>query len=164
MPRNQRKKRFKMEQTVIKAFAPSKKHIRAGDVFIYQTSDSLEYYGLVVRHKFNLGGFKNCLLLYFFNTTTQETKPDQISLERHSLLFPPTLGGSECWREGYFLTISRVELNSINTYPTHYFKYPQGIRDENLNLIDNPDPLIPIGRAAYPVGLTLLDYIEDSLN
>ena len=151
-------------QEVIQAFPASRKHIRSGDVFIYQTSDRLEYYGLVVRHKFNLGGFKNCLLLYFFNTTTQETKPDQISLERHSLLFPPTLGGSECWREGYFLTISRVELNSINTYPTHYFKYPQGIKDENLQPIENPDPRIPISYAAYPTGLTILSYIEDSLN
>ena len=71
---------------------------------------------------------------------------------------------SECWREGYFSTLRRVELTGEMVYPNHYFKYPQGIADENINLVDKPDPSIPIGYAAYPVGLTLLDYIEDSLN
>ena len=60
--------------------------------------------------------------------------------------------------------MGKIELTDENIYPIHYFKFLQGTSDENLNLIDNPDPLIPIGRAAYPVGLTLLDYIEDSLN
>ncbi|PJK12813.1 hypothetical protein CO614_03480 [Lysobacteraceae bacterium NML120232] len=151
-------------QKVIKAFDPNKKHIRAGDVFIYKTSTGCEYYGLVVKHKFDLGGFKNCLLLYFFDTTTEDAKIDDLSVKQHTLLFPPTLGGSECWRDGYFSTVGKLEFNDENIYPVHYFKFPQGIRDENLKSIEEPDPNIPIGYAAYPVGLTLLDDIEDCLN
>ena len=153
-----------MEQTVVKAFAPSKKHIRAGDVFIYKTSSGNEYYGLVVKHKFDLAGFNNCLLLYFFDTTREKTDFQNLSVKKYKLLFAPTLGGSDCWRDGYFSNVGKIELTDENIYPIHYFKFPQGTSDENLNLIDNPDPLIPIGRAAYPVGLTLLDYIENSLN
>ena len=50
MPRKQ-----KIE--VVQAFEPSRKHIRAGDVFIYRMSNGLDYYGLVAKHKFDLGGF-----------------------------------------------------------------------------------------------------------
>lgn len=154
----------KQKIEVVQAFEPSRRHIRAGDVFIYRMSNGLDYYGLVAKHKFDLGGFKNCLLLYFFNATAQDVAINELSVRKHGLLFAPTLGGSECWREGYFSTLRRVELTGEMVYPNHYFKYPQGIADENLNRVGEPDPSIPIGYAAYPVGLTLLDYIEDSLN
>ena len=142
--------RRKQKIEVVQAFEPSRKHIRAGDVFIYRMSNGLDYYGLVAKHKFDLGGFKNCLLLYFFDATAQDVEINELSVRKHGLLFAPTF--------------RRVELTGEMVYPNHYFKYPQGIADENINLVDKPDPSIPIGYAAYPVGLTLLDYIEDSLN
>ena len=75
---------------VIKAFKPTQKHIRAGQVFTYLLSSGEEYYGLVVKHNWTLGPFQKCLLLYLFDATTEIDCNDpplsaQVMLLKHTL-------------------------------------------------------------------------------
>ena len=87
---------------VVQAFEPSRKHIRAGDVFIYRMSNGSDYYGLVAKHKFDLGGFKNCLLLYFFDATAQDVAINELSVRNTACCSRPPWAAANAGAKAIF--------------------------------------------------------------
>lgn len=150
-----------LERTNLKVLKPSRKPVRAGDVFVCQPDDSRFLFGRVIRTDVNVGGFPNGILVYIYNASSSK-KGSVPKLDRDDLLLPPLATNRLPWSRGYFETVTTRPLTDADVLPVHCFRSSSGrCYDEMGNLMEAP--VAPVGDFALQSFRSIDDLISDAL-
>lgn len=99
----------------------SYKRPEKGDIFVMQRNDNDKYiYGLVVNDKASIGMDPNLLLVYIYKYETPTIEPIP-KLHKEDLIIPPDVQGYQGWREGYYLTVGKLDDKQMDTFKQHFF-------------------------------------------
>ena len=107
--------------TNMKVLEKSRRHPRVGDVFYLQVFPNQYHWGRVASTSTNLGGFKNCILVYIFEIQT----PDCIEvplLDISRLLIPPAATNRRPWTMGFFKHVKHETLKDGDMLSVHCFE------------------------------------------
>ena len=104
----------------MRVLTPSRKKLRAGDVFVYQVRDGDYGFGRVIRLDARIGFFENAILIYIYNAFSSLVH-DIPRLDCNHLLIPPACTNRQPWLRGYFQTVAHQELSRDEVLPVHCF-------------------------------------------
>jgi hypothetical protein len=97
---------MRLPPTNLQQLEPSRKPVRAGDLFVMLPPDDLYLFGRVISTDAEIGPMKRVLLLYIYAHRSQIlAPPPREQLSPRELLIPPQLTNRLGWSRGYFLTI-----------------------------------------------------------
>jgi hypothetical protein len=98
-------------KTNLRVLQPSRKKLRAGDVFAMQMPDDLYLFGRVIGTDAVIGPMTGIILIYIFRTRSEvKAPPRREDLRPDNLLVPPILINRLPWSRGYFETIDHRPL------------------------------------------------------
>lgn len=148
-----------LTNTNMRVLRRTKPKLRPGDVFAYLMPDNLFRFGRVIRTDAIIGGFPNCILLYFYRAVS-ERKEEIPRLESNDLLIAPRGTNKLPWTRGYFETIAFQPLGSNDVLGSHCFWDPafKCYRDADNNVL--PNKIEPCGF----YGLDSYRTIDDALS
>ena len=132
--------------TNLRQLVPSRKRLRAGDVFALQIERDRFHFGRVIRAGESLLGWPNANLVYLYRATSRQ-KMIIPHLRRDGLVVPPLVINRLPWSRGYFETVAHRPLSEADTFPIHCFRNLRGecVSETNEPL---PRPIEPCGEAA----------------
>jgi len=113
----------------MRVLRPSRKALRAGDVFVYQMPDGLYRYGRVISTTCAIGAYEGSILLYFYRATSV-TKTAIPALCKQTLLIPPVATNRLGWSRGYFEVLRHRVLEEADVLSGHCFKAVHSGRTE----------------------------------
>lgn len=140
---------------------PIRKKQKVGDIFAIKILPDEYHYGRVIIGHASVGGFDNCLLLYFYRATSPVR--DQVpELRRDDLLIPPQATNRQGWLKGYFFTVESRPLTKDDILPVHCFKDYRGryFDDQNHDL---PGAIEPVGEWGLGSYRTIDDELSKAL-
>lgn len=146
----------------LKFLRPSRKRLLVGDVFVLQPAGHPFYFGRVIRLDAMIRIFKNCILVYIYNATSDD-KANIPRLSKFDLLIPPKMINRLGWSRGYFETVANIPLCEDEIIWPHCFKDPLGggYRDEYNHVL--PHRFEPCGFYALGNFRTLDDEVSKAL-
>jgi hypothetical protein len=107
---------------------PSRRRLKAGDIFVYKVKSHDFGYGRVVRtDALFYDGPRDAIVLYFYNAFSP-IKDRIPELDRRKLLFPPIFTNRLAWSHGYFESIENRAPNQQEVYDRHCFRDDTYIR------------------------------------
>lgn len=107
----------------LRKLEPSRKKVRAGDVFVMLPPDAKGYlFGRVIDTEADAGGFGPAVLLYIYRARSADNEPPMSELTPDNLLLPPMMTNRLGWRHGYFQTITHQDLRREDVLAQHCFK------------------------------------------
>jgi Immunity protein 26 len=110
-------------QVNMRLLRKSRPILRPGDVFTYLMPDQLFRFGRVIRTDASIGGFPNCVLLYFYEATSR-SKDNIPILDKSDLLIPPVATNRQGWLRGFFETLVNRSLTPEEVFDPHCFWSP----------------------------------------
>lgn len=129
----------------LRVLKPSRKRVRAGDVFAMRPADERYLFGRVISTEAMIGPMVGCILIYVYRfTSTVKQVPEREELNLGNLLVPPTMINRLGWSRGYFETVAHWELTPDDVLAQHCFRRFNGryYDDQNHEL---PGPVEPVG-------------------
>lgn len=99
---------------------PSRRKPEVGDTFAYQMPDNLYRFGRVIRTDARIGGFDNCILVYFY-TPSSVSLEEVPALSTSALLIPPKATNAQPWARGYFQFVRNDRLIRSDILAQHCF-------------------------------------------
>jgi hypothetical protein len=145
---------------------PSRKKLRAGDVFAMQMPDDLYLFGRVISTD-AVSGFSfsaSAILIYVFRTRSEvKAPPRREDLRPDNLLVPPILINRLPWSRGYFETIDHRPLEQEDLLKQHCFL--SSVRGQYFDEKGHelPGPVEPVGRYGLNSYRTADDKISKAL-
>jgi hypothetical protein len=151
---------------------PSRKKIRAGDIFTFTVNREEFWFGRVIYegiefckrtvNGINIPGWPNTTFLYLYNAVGSSMN-DIPMLDRNRLLIPPLGTNHMPWRKGYFFTVANRAIHQEDVLPEHCF------RDYSYNCYRNlhgdvlPQRIEPSGFYALDSYQTIDDSVAKAL-
>jgi len=114
---------------------PSRKRLRAGDVFAAQLIDGRYVFGRVIRTDARVGPITDMNLVYVYRATSVH-KQAPGGLSPRDLLVAPFIINRLPWSRGYFETVGNQPLKADEVLPKHCFYEPMTGR--YVDELDNP--------------------------
>jgi hypothetical protein len=150
--------------TNLQILVPSRKALKAGDIFVCRPAGRAFFFGRVVATDACIATMQNCILLYVF-AIESETKAPPERLSAMQLLIPPLMTNRLPWSRGYFEIVAHRAFEPGERLAVHCFKEPgrQPVRywDEyNHELLEKREPC---GIHALKSYRTIDDAISDAL-
>jgi len=136
----------------MKAYSPSRKTIRAGDIFAVSFPALKGWvWGRVIRTDASALGVPTAILVYFYRIITPDTATiPLLSVDR--LLIPPTMINKKPWHLGYFVTIASRPLLESDMLAQHCFF------DKAMNIYYNEHYQVVLKRSEPCGSLGLASY------
>jgi Immunity protein 26 len=137
--------------TNLQQLEPSRKRVRAGDLFVMLPPDDLYLFGRVIATDAEIGPMKRVLLLYVYAHRSEiAAPPPQEKLLPGGLLIRPQLTNRLGWSRGYFATIDRWPVQPEERLAPTPFRDPLTRRcvDEYGHEIPLPDETELVGQYA----------------
>lgn len=108
---------------------PSRKALKAGDIFALQMPDDLFSFGRVIdtTARWTVGAKPQTVLLYIFAGRSEVCEPDDATLQYSNLLIPPALTNRLPWSRGYFKTIGNRGFKPGERLEIHPFRESRGL-------------------------------------
>lgn len=146
----------------MKVLKKSKSHPKVCDIFIFQMKDDTRFfYGRVIRKDAKVGPFEKLILIYIYNSFSEE-KDTIPELNKKNLLIPPLMTNSLPWTRGYFETISNRPFDNNDIFEKHCFKDISGrFFDEYNNPFDSA--FEPCGQRGVNSFRTIDDKVSKAL-
>lgn len=156
-----RQKGKKTEILNLEILTPSRKKLKPGDIFVIKPKNFPYYFGRIICIDAKIVVFKNCILIYIYNATSNN-KMKIPGLCPSNLLIPPCIINRLPWSRGYFETIENRPLTKNDVLPIHCFR---DIRNRYFNEygIKLKHPVEPIGDYALNSYRTIDDDVSRAL-
>ncbi len=106
---------------ILEALNPSRRHVRAGDLFMLKPKGMNCYCGRVINPDSNVGGFESVILCDIFSDSSPN-REDIPQLDKNNLLISPFGIDRSPWSVGCFDTIRKVKLLEGDVLESHIFK------------------------------------------
>jgi hypothetical protein len=154
-------------KTNLRVLQPSRKKLRAGDVFAMQMPDDLYLFGRVISTD-AVSGFSfsaSAILIYVFRTRSEvKAPPRREDLRPDNLLVPPILINRLPWSRGYFETIDHRPLEDDEVLAQNCF-WDVALRGQYFDEKGHelPGPVEPVGRYGLNSYRTADDKISKAL-
>ncbi len=148
--------------TNMEVLKPSRRRIRAGDIFALRLKRHPYLFGRVIRTDAKAGPFEGLILIYLYRATSQEK--DKIpDLHVSELLVPPLLTNRLPWSRGYFVTLLNRPIVKADVLGQHCFEDGRGrfFYDEMSNDLDHR--VDPVGEFGVHSFRTIDDAISDAM-
>jgi hypothetical protein len=152
-------------KTNLRVLRPSRKKVRAGDVFAMQMPDDLYLFGRLISTDAVIGPMTGCILIYVFRTRSEvKAPPRREDLRPDNLLVPPILINRLPWSRGYFETIDHRPLEDDEVLTQHCF-WDVALRGQYFDEKGHelPGPVEPVGRYGLNSYRTADDKISKAL-
>jgi len=145
----------------LKVLKRSRRNPKVGDIFVVQMPGTPFFFGRVIRTDASVGGFDNCILVYFYRTFNN-TKLPVPKLDRENLLLPPVATNARPWTMGYFENVDHSEVEKNDVRPVHCFRDFTGkLYDDNGRRLNaETEPVGEYGLQSYQ---TIDDLLSDAL-
>jgi hypothetical protein len=150
--------------TNLQILKPSRKKLRAGDLFAMQLPDDRFLFGRVITIEARIGPMKGVILIYVYRPQFHsKTVPERSALSAGELLVSPIMTNRLPWSRGYFETVAHWPLESGDVVPQHCFLSASLGRyfDELGNEL--PGPVDPVGDRGLHSFRTIDDEISGAL-
>ncbi|MFT3874092.1 MAG: immunity 26/phosphotriesterase HocA family protein [Nocardioides sp.] len=153
--------------TNIHVLRPSRKAVKAGDVFAVGLPEASYIFGRVVstEAQWTLAiGADPAILIYLFrDRSATKVMPDEAVLRPDRLLVSPIMTNRMAWTRGYFETLGNIPLGANDVLPRHCFL--SGSRGRYYDDLGNElaGPIEPVGDYALHSFRTIDDQISDAL-
>jgi hypothetical protein len=151
-------------KTNLRVLQPSRKKLRAGDVFAMQMPDDLYLFGRVISTDAVIGPMTGIILIYIFRTRSEvKAPPRREDLRPDNLLVSPILINRLPWSRGYFETIDHRPLEQEDLLKQHCFL--SSVRGQYFDEKGHelPGPVEPVGSRGLNSFRTADDEISDAL-
>jgi hypothetical protein len=150
--------------TNLQVLTPSRKRVRAGDLFAMRIPDGRYMFGRVISTEARIGPMKGVILLYFYDRRFwSKEAPQRESLSPQELLVPPMLTNRLGWSKGVFETVAHWELEADEILPVHCFWSYSRRRYYDERGRELPEPTEPVGEYGLHSFRTIDDAISDAL-
>jgi hypothetical protein len=130
-----------LARLTLRVLAPSRKRIRAGDVFAMLPKDGKGYlFGRVITTTAVAHGWDRMILIYVYRFRSKAKEaPPQEELSPDSLLVPPIMTDRLAWSKGFSETIANWPVEEGDRLPQHCFRdYAGAYYDEMSNRLRAP--------------------------
>jgi len=146
----------------MKVIRRSRKRSIPGDIFVLQVRKGEYFFGRVISTKANVGGFKNCVLIYIYNAKSKD-KNRIPELRRENLLIVPIATNYRPWTMGYFENVCNRPLTKDDVLSVHCFRnlFTGKYFDENNNELSKR--IDPCGEYGLDSFRTIDDAISEAL-
>lgn len=132
--------------TNLQILKPSRKKLRAGDLFAMQLPDDRFLFGRVVTTEARIGAMEGAILIYVYRPRFDSMEvPERSALSAGELLVSPMMTNRLPWSRGYFETVAHWPLEPGDVLTQHCFlrSEPACYFDEQSNVL--PGPVEPVG-------------------
>lgn len=150
--------------TNLQILKPSRKKLRAGDLFAMQFPDDRFLFGRVVTTEARIGPMEGVILIYVYRSRFDSMEvPERSALSAGELLVSPMMTNRLPWSRGYFETVAHWPLEPGDVLSQHCFLSAALGRyfDELGNEL--PGPVEPVGDRGLHSFRTIADAISDAL-
>ena len=142
---------MKDEDLNLEKLKSSRIKTKPGDIFVFRPKGHDYYFGRTISVDAQIGGFKDCVLIYLYNAHSKEK--DKIpELNKNNLLVPPIATNYLPWSRGYFETVGHKTLSKDDLLQPNcfYSKIHNAYYDENGNKLDKAyEPVAIYGLSGY---------------
>jgi len=108
--------------TNLRVLKPSRKRVKAGDLFAMQIPDGRFLFGRVITTEARIGPMEEVILLYIYaKPSPSKEPPDREVLSPDGLLVPPMLTNRLAWTRGVFENVAHWPLTPRDVLPAHCF-------------------------------------------
>ena len=150
--------------TNLMVLVPSRRRVRAGDVFALRPSGRDYLFGRVIATDAAIGPITNVILIYVFDyEAAKPSAPEDLTPDR--LLIPPVVINRLPWSRGYFQHLEQRPITERERLPMHIFKSSNGrLYDEYGRRLDSL-PTIDRGRPVVgQYGLHSFRTVDDEVS
>ena len=151
--------------TNLRVLKPSRKGVRAGDVFMMQLPDDHYVFGRVISTDAMAGAsMPGATLIYVYRQRfDSKVLPERSELSRDRLLVSPMMTNRLPWSKGYFETVAQWPLEPVDALPQHCFLSAARGRyfDEKGNALTGP--VEPVGDYGLHCYLKIYDALSAAL-
>jgi Immunity protein 26 len=111
--------------TNLMVLVPSRRRVRAGDIFALRPSGRGYLFGRVIATDAAVGPIADVNLIYIFDYETVKPSPPK-DLTPDRLLIPPVVINRLPWSRGYFQHLEQRPITERERLPVHIFKSSHG--------------------------------------
>jgi hypothetical protein len=149
--------------TNIRVLTPSRKALRAGDVFAIGLPDESFVFGKVIEAAAEIGPFgPGSNLIYIYRCRSRTTTPDLTRLQPSELLIPPLFINRLPWSRGYFENVEHTQVRPEDRLARHCFYSSARQRYVDERGKELAEPSSPCGDWGLHSFRTVDDLISDA--
>lgn len=147
--------------TNMEVLKPSRRPVRAGDIFALRLAGHPYLFGRVVRTDAKVGPIDGLILIYLYRAMSHDK--DKIpDLPVSNLLVPPLMTNRLPWSRGYFVTLVNRPLVKADVLHQHCFEDSRGrFYDETGNELGYR--VEPVGEFGVHSFRTIDDAVSDAM-
>ena len=150
--------------TNLRVLKPSRKRVKAGDLFAMQIPDGRFLFGRVITTEARIGPMDEVILLYIYKQRfSSKEPPDRDAFSREALLIPPQLTNRLGWTKGVFETVYHWPLEPHEVLEIHCFYDPLRNKYFNERREELREPVGAVGFYGLGSFRTIDDAISDAL-